>query len=71
MQYLERRCAEDEPFANDIDNNILMIKELLILSYVFKTFRLFLLIGIISFLFALIFKMLLNLEEDFYDKGDG
>ena len=48
-----------------------MIKELLILSYMLKTSKLLILIGCIAYFFGMIFKVLLNVEQDFYDMGDG
>lgn len=52
-----------------IEEDIVRVKELVILSYVLRTFKILIIIGCISFFFAMIFKVMLEIERDlWYDE---
>lgn len=62
MRYLKKNCEASEEFANETSKDLCYVKEILIFSYVIKTLRLMVLISVVSYFFAMIFKIVLEIE---------
>ena len=71
VKNIQKRClnkniAENEDFANNIEQDLCKVKEILIFSYILKILKLLIIIACIGFFWAMIFQVIIQIEDDIW-----